>query len=63
MCTNAYRQALMNALSSTRSSAAHEEPAMEPPRSLQQRTEDTLGRLESDADALIAGEQAQPYQH
>jgi hypothetical protein len=27
---------------------------MEPPRSLQQRKQDTLGRLESDVDAWIA---------
>jgi hypothetical protein len=27
---------------------------MDPPRSLQQRKRDTLGRLESDADAWIA---------
>jgi Pyridoxamine 5'-phosphate oxidase len=32
---------------------------MEPPRSLQQRKQDTLGRLESDADAWIASADAE----
>jgi general stress protein 26 len=32
---------------------------MEPPRSLQQRKQDTLGRLESDVDAWIASADAQ----
>ncbi len=32
---------------------------MEPPRSLQQRQQDTLGRLESDADAWIASADAE----
>src|SRR5262245_9025251 len=70
MCTNAYRQALIHDLSSTTSTVSaagghansnrlaeacpQEGAAMEPPRSQQQRKQDTLGRLETDADVWIA---------